>query len=108
MPFSDASQWKQIAAQHSSSAPVLPWRESHLDCLRRTARGAGPQHLDRDGKLRLLASSTQRQHDAPPKSRGVTHPFVLGHDLCKARQLVVVRPVHPAELGYGIARLQAR
>lgn len=33
----DRLHWKQVASQHSPSAPVPPWRELHLYRFRRTA-----------------------------------------------------------------------
>jgi hypothetical protein len=40
-----------------------------------------------------------RQHSSVGDA---TYPFVLRHGLCHPRQALVVCPVHPAELGYGV------
>jgi hypothetical protein len=41
-----------------------------------------------------------RQHSSVGDA---TYPFVLRNSLCHPRQALVICPVHPAELGYGVA-----
>lgn len=45
-------------------------------------------------------------HARQQSAAGTTHSFVLRDSFCHPTQLVVVRPVHPAKLGYAIAHLQ--